>query len=47
VIIARHLEPAYNVACGIRAFSIFRSRFPDAVLTIAGDGSTKADLVAL
>jgi glycosyltransferase involved in cell wall biosynthesis len=47
VIIARHLEPAYNVACGIRAFSIFKSTFPDAFLTIAGDGSCKASLLAL
>lgn len=47
VIMARHLEPAYNVACGLRAFSILRKSFPDASLTVAGDGREKAALVSL
>lgn len=47
VIMARHLEPVYNVACGIRAFAILRKTFPDAVLTVAGDGSEKGALITL
>jgi phenylacetate-CoA ligase len=47
VIMARHLEPAYNAACGIRAFAILRGTFPDATLTIAGEGVEKAALVSL
>lgn len=47
VIMARHLEPAYNVACGIRAFAILQKTFPDATLTIAGGGSEEPALVSL
>lgn len=47
VIMARHLEPDYNVACGLRAFAILRRSCPDATLTVAGDGSEKAALTAL
>lgn len=47
VIMARHLEPDYNIACGLRAFSILRQSRPDATLTIAGDGSEKAMLASL
>ena len=47
VIMARHLEPAYNVACGIRAFAILRKSFPDALLTVAGEGSEKGALLSL
>jgi phenylacetate-CoA ligase len=47
VIMARHLEPEYNVACGLRAFALLRQSYPRATLTIAGDGSEKAMLAAL
>lgn len=47
VIMARHLEPDYNVACGLRAFALLRQSYPQATLTIAGDGSEKAMLVSL
>jgi len=47
VIMARHLEPTYNIACGIRAYALLKKTFPDATLTVAGDGSEKAALVSL
>jgi phenylacetate-CoA ligase len=47
VIMARHLEPDYNVACGLRVFALLRQSYPQATLTIAGDGSEKAMLVSL
>ena len=47
VIVARHLEPDYNAACGIRAFAILRRTFPEATLTIAGEGGEKAALASL
>lgn len=47
VIMARHLEPEYNVACGLHAFTLLRQSYPQATLTIAGDGSEKAMLVSL
>jgi glycosyltransferase involved in cell wall biosynthesis len=43
----RNLEPNYNVACILRAFSIIQSRFPEARLTIAGDGSLRRSLETL
>lgn len=47
VIMARHLEPEYNVACGLRAFALLRQSCPHATLTVAGDGSEKASLASL
>jgi glycosyltransferase involved in cell wall biosynthesis len=47
IIVARHLEHDYNPACAVRTFAIVRQRFPDAMLTIAGDGSEKSRLLAL
>jgi glycosyltransferase involved in cell wall biosynthesis len=43
----RNLEPLYNVGCILRAFAIVQRRFPDATLTVAGDGSRRADLEQL
>lgn len=40
----RNLEPMYNVACVLRAFAVIQQRFPEARLTIAGDGSERAEL---
>lgn len=47
VVIARHLAPPYNVACGLRAFAILRNTFPSATLIVAGDGREKQMLMAL
>ncbi len=47
VIMARHLEADYNVACGLRAFALLRQSYPHATLTIAGDGSKKTMLTSL
>ena len=43
----RNLEPLYNVGCTLRAFQIIRRRFPEATLTVAGDGSQRAELEQL
>ena len=43
----RNLEPMYNVACVLRAFAIIQQRFPEARLTVAGDGSQRAELESL
>ncbi|HVI07513.1 MAG TPA: glycosyltransferase family 4 protein [Candidatus Binatia bacterium] len=46
-LIARNLEPMYNVECALRAFRRIQVRYPDAQLGIAGDGSEKLRLAAL
>lgn len=43
----RNLEPIYNAACAIRAFARIRCACPDAVLSIAGDGSERQSLELL
>ena len=43
----RNLYPLYNVACILRAFARIQEKFPEAQLTIAGDGRQRADLEAL
>jgi glycosyltransferase involved in cell wall biosynthesis len=43
----RNLEPLYNVGCILRAFAIVQRRFPEAALTVAGDGSQRAELEQL
>lgn len=43
----RNFEPLYNVGCVLRAFALIQGRFPDARLTLAGDGSQRAQLEAL
>jgi glycosyltransferase involved in cell wall biosynthesis len=35
----RNLEPLYNVACTLRAFRRIQTRYPDATLTVVGQGS--------
>jgi len=47
LLVARHLEPWYNVALAIRAFERIRAARPAATLTIAGDGSQRPDLERL
>jgi glycosyltransferase involved in cell wall biosynthesis len=43
----RNLEPLYNVGCTLRAFALIQQRFPEASLTVAGDGNERASLVRL
>jgi len=43
----RNLEPMYNVGCILRAFAIIQQRFPEARLTVAGDGSQREQLQKL
>jgi glycosyltransferase involved in cell wall biosynthesis len=43
----RNFEPLYNVGCTLRAFAIIQRRFPEAGLTLAGDGSQRAELERL
>jgi glycosyltransferase involved in cell wall biosynthesis len=40
----RILEPLYNIQCSLRAFEIVQRRYPDASLTIAHDGPSRAEL---
>ncbi len=40
----RNLYPLYNVACVLRAFAIIQRKFPEAKLTIAGDGGQRSFL---
>lgn len=47
VLMARHLEPVYNIGCGIRAFARVARHYPDAHLTVAGDGNERRRLEAL
>ncbi len=47
VISVRKLEPLYDVATAIRALARVRRDLPGARLTVAGDGSRRADLEAL
>jgi glycosyltransferase involved in cell wall biosynthesis len=43
----RNLEPLYNVSCTLRAFARVQARFPDATLTVVGQGSQSDALRAL
>jgi L-malate glycosyltransferase len=43
----RNLEALYNVGCILRAFAIIQEQYPEARLTIAGDGSQRGDLEEL
>jgi len=40
-------EPLYNVQCVLRAFAIVQERYPEASLTVAGDGSLRPSLESL
>ncbi len=44
---SRLLEPLYNVPCVLRAFAIIQQHFPEASLTVAGDGWMRPQLEAL
>ena len=43
----RNLYPLYNVACILKAFAKIQQKFPEAKLTIAGDGSQRPSLEGL
>jgi glycosyltransferase involved in cell wall biosynthesis len=43
----RNLNPIYNVACVLRAFSLIQKRFSEASLVVAGDGRERAALEQL
>ncbi|MDQ6652353.1 MAG: glycosyltransferase family 4 protein, partial [Acidobacteriota bacterium] len=43
----RNLESHYGVDCVLRAFAMIQKRFPDARLTVAGDGSQRPALEQL
>lgn len=47
LVVARNLEPIYDVATAIRAFARVRRRIPAARLSIAGSGPERASLEAL
>jgi len=47
LLVTRHLEPMYNTECALRAFRSVKEAFPDAILSVAGDGSDAARLRAL
>jgi L-malate glycosyltransferase len=44
---SRLLEPLYNVGCVLRAFALIQQRYPDAQLTVAGDGWMREELEQL
>jgi glycosyltransferase involved in cell wall biosynthesis len=41
---SRLLEPLYNVGCVLRAFALIQKQFPEASLTVAGEGWQRAEL---
>jgi glycosyltransferase involved in cell wall biosynthesis len=47
VLSTRNLEPLYNVACTLRAFARVQAQYPDATLTVVGQGSQAEALQAL
>ncbi len=44
---SRLLEPLYNVGCVLRAFALIQRRFPEARLTVAGEGWQRKELEKL
>ena len=46
-LVTRLLEPLYNVACVLRAFALIQERYPEAKLTVGGDGFLRPDLEEL
>jgi len=47
LLIARHLEPIYDVETGLRAFHLLRQRYPAALLDVAGTGPDRDRLERL
>lgn len=46
-VVARHLEPVYNVPCAIRAFAKVRQHLPEAHMYVLGGGSLTDSIHAL
>jgi glycosyltransferase involved in cell wall biosynthesis len=46
-VVTRHLEPLYDVGCAIRAFTVVKTEYPAAHLTVSGEGSQRAFLEKL
>jgi glycosyltransferase involved in cell wall biosynthesis len=44
ILITRALEPLYNIPCALRAFRLVQDRYPQAAMTIAGEGSQRDSL---
>ena len=44
ILVPRMLDPIYNVGCSIRAFEIVKREFPQAELTLLGDGPDEQPL---
>jgi len=47
LLVTRHLEPEYDIACALKAFAIVRDSYPQAKLYVAGDGSERCRLEKL
>jgi glycosyltransferase involved in cell wall biosynthesis len=47
LVVARSLEPIYDIPTALRAFHLVREEFPDATLTVAGAGPEREALLAL
>lgn len=47
LIVARNLEPIYDIGTAIRAFALIHARYPDSHLTVAGSGPEQGSLSAL
>jgi glycosyltransferase involved in cell wall biosynthesis len=46
VVVARNLEPIYGLTTALQAMAIVRQSYPGAMLTVAGSGPQKAELLA-
>src|SRR5262249_12716272 len=47
LLVTRRLDPMYNVECVLRAFHAVQARYPEASLTVAGEGSEEQRLRAM
>jgi glycosyltransferase involved in cell wall biosynthesis len=47
VLVARHLEPVYDIPTALRAFAALRARVPNAELVVAGSGPLRTELEQL
>lgn len=47
IVVARNLEPLYDIASGLRALALLRERHPAARMSVAGSGPERANLERL
>lgn len=47
VIVTRNLDPIYDISTALRAFAMFRERFPEATMSVAGSGPEREKLELL